>query len=161
MNNLMKSFASVFFFLLVFGPGASLADTDYICLKACIGNSGTYTACVPKCSYDTSTSSADTHPYMDITCMKGCVDSGGTSSACVPQCTNAAPQSTSALSSADAAHANASTHNPFNPPVPYDGILLSQPNRAGQHPLNLDYGCLHLCVQGGMQYQLCDQRCTH
>jgi hypothetical protein len=140
---------------IVFVASAARSDTDYICLKACVNNGGGHTSCLPKCSYEPVQSHVTAHPSMDYGCLKSCVDSGGASAACVPQCTSATSQD---APSTGTWHANTPNHNVFTPLLPYNGFMATPHSRQEQAPINAG-DCMRLCTQGGLQYQLCNQRC--
>jgi len=57
------------------------------------------------------------------------------------------------------AHEKPQTHDALKAPEPYSGIVLPHTGRANQVPVNTDYACVKLCMQGGLQYQLCNQHC--
>lgn len=153
-------FARSIVLLLMLGALPSAADTDYVCLKACTGNGENYMKCTSKCSYDTPSSSSAVRPKMEYKCLKQCVDAGGAPNVCVPQCTQAPDAGSSSSASATKGNKTKSTaHNPLEAPAPSSDLVL--PSRyTGAAASNMDFACRKLCMQGGLQYELCRQRCA-
>lgn len=50
-------------------------------------------------------------------------------------------------------------HNPFPDQYVANGITLPKPTAAKQ--LEKDFPCVSACLKEGMQYGLCQERCTH
>ena len=107
----------------------------------------------------------------DYRCLNVCVDSGKAAIDCRDQCTyNPAIPNTKKAPAPQG-------HKIFEAPQPFNGIVLDSSNPAEAGNLNSkivainpahkkggasgkDYQCIKQCLQGGLQYQLCDQSCT-
>jgi hypothetical protein len=143
--------------VLLLSPSA-YADTDYACLNACVGSGGNYMTCMPKCTYNTKEHPQASNAAMDPTCLETCVAGGLASNVCVPQCTTATEMPAAPTQTPTATF----NHDIFKAPVVSDDVVLTPPASAttSESLATIDYSCVKLCVQGGLEYQLCTQRCT-
>jgi hypothetical protein len=136
----------------------ALANTDYVCLDACIKHEEKKSSCLLKCTYDDSSSrtikpSVSSNP----SCLQTCIKNGGQSAVCVPQCTTLSSSlATSPLPAAKSP--SFATHQLLKPPLPNKELLLPK-HSPPSHSTSINYTCLNLCLQGKLQYSLCSQRC--
>jgi hypothetical protein len=97
-----------------------------------------------------SVSWADT----DYRCLNACVSSGEKSAICMAQCTYGQPVSPLPGQTP----APKPTHKEFEAPKPVNKIILQQD--APKITPSKNYTCIAECQKSGLQYQLCEERCT-
>lgn len=145
----MKRLLIAMMFLLA--APVAWADTDYACLKGCVSDGQPHHTCLAKCTYGEMTrTTMDTRAQAG--CLNACVNGGGSRPACMQQCEPPpSPEHTQNRGPAE--------HGVLSTPIPVDGIVM-KPKAVSAAPMSLDYSCLSTCMQNGMQYQSCSQRCS-
>lgn len=94
---------------------------------------------------------------IDRRCMTLCHDTGKTPKQCLAQCTYNLQKN---LIDAQHSQVIGNSHQAFVAPKPVSSVLLPSTAPGPTVFTGKDFKCVSLCLQKGMQYELCNEACT-
>ena len=97
----------------------------------------------------------------DQRCLSACINGGQGASVCMPQCTYNAKPKGDAAAAADDQDVTTNPYRVLDTLTPVEGsVVVSEPQRPASQQAALDRSCVETCLKQGLQYDLCNQRCT-